>query len=717
MTGQFLTLPRAAPAILCSAAVSIALWFSFFVPSGLIEKSFADEQRALLSADSDKIDAVLLLDTSGSMLATDPQALRYEGAKLFVNLLRPGDRVAVIAFDETARVVSQFVAHEDEAATKTLQETVSKLPAAGQYTDLLSGVEAARDLIKQQKRPEASAIVVLLSDGKMDPNPKIGSAPFRSEQLLNSVLPELKAASVKINTLYFSDQADKQLLTEIALASEGASAFASSVDVIHKSFADLFLAVKKPQVVPLTGRGFSIDNDVKEATFYLNRATDQELVMINPSGKEIRSNINDSSIKWFVGQRFDVVTVITPEAGPWRVQGLASADGFATVLTNLKLVSDWPNSVTSGEPTLLQVRLNEGDKPVVLPEVSTNTLYGVQVIPTDKVSEPILEEPLFDDGTHGDKIAADGIFSLKINLENPGEYKMWVVAKGPTFDRRQQLPFRVKPPLIQIVVEQEGAEHGESQHEAGQHKAPESAPSEHAAEPAKTQADEPTDGHDASAHEKTPVTGAVLVRLSTEVLGFKNVQVSLTAVDEARKRYLIPIEKGHDATIYEVPMKAFPHDGIYELEATLKAEAKKRGSVNEKSRQVKVTVARGIDAPPITVLAIGEVAVAPPSPWPFGAGILVFNAAAAGILLTLLKKQQSAGELVLPAFVAPAAANEFIALLEQQLLQVELDLSDPALQGEPVAGATASPPPSSKDAAETGTVEPQPPEAAPTEGA
>jgi len=185
MPVQFLTLPRAAPAILCSAAVFLALWFSVLAPSALIKKSFAEEQRALANAVSDKIDAVLLLDTSGSMLATDPQALRYEGAKLFVNLLRPGDRVAVIAFDETARVVSQFVAHEDEAATKNLGEMVSKLPAAGQYTDLLSAVEAARDLIKQQKRPEASAIVVLLSDGKMDPNPKIGTAPFRSEQLLN----------------------------------------------------------------------------------------------------------------------------------------------------------------------------------------------------------------------------------------------------------------------------------------------------------------------------------------------------------------------------------------------------------------------------------------------------------------------------------------------------------------------------------------------------
>lgn len=696
MTRSFVTLLSRALAISCSIALISGV--------GLAPRvACAQEQRELAGADNDKIDAVLLLDTSGSMLATDPQALRYEGAKLFLNLLRPGDRVAVVAFDQSARVISPFVSHEDAAATKTLEDSVSQLPAQGQFTDLLSGVEAARDLLKKERRPDANAIIVLLSDGKMDPDPGIGTAAFRSEQLLNSVLPELKASSVKVNTLYFSDQADKQLLTEVALASEGASAFASSVDVIHKSFADLFLAVKKPQVVPLTGRGFSIDNDVQEATFYLNRAPEQELVLTSPSGTEIRSNSSDENIKWFVGQRFDVVTVVSPEPGPWRVQGLASSDGFATVLTNLKLVSDWPNSVTAGEPTLLQVRLNEGDKPVVLPEVSTNTRYGVQVIPTDKVSEPILEEPLFDDGTHGDKIAGDGIFSHKIAIEEPGEYRMWLVAKGPTFDRRQQLPFRVKPPLIQIVVEkvaehEASAAHGAAEHEThaaadhNDHEATDTTAAHHDSDAASEHGESAAPV--ASEEQPAPVEHAadevqIYVRLSTEALGFKNIRVSMLAIDEARKRYLIPVEKGHEATEYEVPMKAFPHDGTYELEATIKAEAKKRGEIEVESRPIKVGIVRGVDAPPITALEVGEVVPPSPSPWPYASGVFLINGATAGLMFLLLKRQQSSGSIALPTFAPPTAANEFIALLEQRLMLTEIDLTDPLLQGAPPSVSAA----------------------------
>lgn len=686
---------------LLGVAVSVVLAVSLGLVA-TIATAAAQEQRQLAGVESDKIDAVLLLDTSGSMLATDPQALRYEGAKLFINLLRPGDRVAVIAFDQNARIVSPFISHDDEVATKNLDDTVGKLSASGIYTDLLSGVEAARDLIKENKRPDANAIILLLSDGKMDPDPAIGTAAFRSEQLLNSVLPDLKSKSIKVNTIYFSEQADQQLLSEIALASEGASAFATSVDVIHKSFADLFLAVKKPQVVPLTGRGFSIDEDVTEATFYLNRAENQELILTSPSGKEIKSDTTDFSIKWFEGQRFDVVTIESPEAGSWRVQGLASADGFATVLTNLKLVSDWPNNVTAAEPNLLQVRLNEGDKPVELKEVSSNTRYGVQIVPTDKVAEPILEEPLYDDGTHGDKIAGDGIFSQRITLENPGDYRMWLVAKAPTFDRRQQLPFKVKPPLIQIVVSREEAstesDHSSSDYSSGgvaleqDHVADgamEDAHGEHAA----NQEHQEHGAENEHGDKSPPSAGEVriLVRLSTEVLGFKNVRVSLTAIDEGRKRYLLPVEKGHDATEYEVPTKAFPHDGTYELEATLKAEAKKRGEVEAESRPVKVGIVRGIDAPPVTTLAVGEVPVAPPSPWPYAGGIFLINGGAAAFLFLLLKKQQKSGAVALPEFVPATEANKFLAMLQERAAMSEIDLSDPALHGSIAARSEAAP--------------------------
>ena len=56
------------------------------------------EQRELKTDTSEKVDAILLLDASGSMLKTDPLRLREEGAKLFIQFLKPGDRLGIIEF-------------------------------------------------------------------------------------------------------------------------------------------------------------------------------------------------------------------------------------------------------------------------------------------------------------------------------------------------------------------------------------------------------------------------------------------------------------------------------------------------------------------------------------------------------------------------------------------------------------------------------------------
>ncbi|HWI65713.1 MAG TPA: VWA domain-containing protein, partial [Symbiobacteriaceae bacterium] len=50
-------------------------------------------------------DVILLLDRSGSMLKNDPQGLTDSGAQVFVDMLDPQDRVAIVAFDSDARVL------------------------------------------------------------------------------------------------------------------------------------------------------------------------------------------------------------------------------------------------------------------------------------------------------------------------------------------------------------------------------------------------------------------------------------------------------------------------------------------------------------------------------------------------------------------------------------------------------------------------------------
>ena len=140
---------------------------------------------------------------------------------------------------------------------------------------------------------------------------------------------------MKVYTLSFSEEADQELLSEIAQGTDAVSWYSQSADEIHKSFADLFLVVKKPQIVPLTSKGFKIDADVREATFYVNnQESAEEISLKTPEGEIIPRGTNREGFKWFQGKKFDVITIDAPEVGTWEIVGIPNTDGFATVLTD-----------------------------------------------------------------------------------------------------------------------------------------------------------------------------------------------------------------------------------------------------------------------------------------------------------------------------------------------------------------------------------------------
>lgn len=661
-----------------------------------------DTQRELKTESTERVDAVLLLDSSGSMLQTDPKRLRDEGAKLFLQFLRPEDRIAIMQFDREAKLLRPFSEFSKEEIS-AIANDIGKVSTEGTYTDLLAGIQAASDLLKKEKRPDASGIVLMLSDGKMEPDPAVGQPYPRLEQLLNSELPALKAAGVRVHTLAFSELSDRKLLSEIAATTDGVGTYAPDADAIHQAFANLFLAVKKPQVLPLTSKGFSIDPDVREATFYVNREAEGEVTLISPLGKEFTANSVDDSIKWFRGGNFDVITISSPQHGDWSLRGTITKDGFATVLTNLKLVSDWPATITAREPTLLQARLNEGEKPVVLREMSGSTRYALQIIPTDKVAEPVIEDVLFDDGTHGDKIPGDGIFSYRVTLHEPGEYKLWIVAKGPTFDRRQQIPFRVKPPLISVSIlasersAEAGAADGQSEAKEGETEAKAAAEGD-----AHSQADS-AEGSTAT-HEnqggvfKGRPGDKIVVELSPEAVLFRNMEVRLSAVDAARKRYRLPLERAEEELRYEAPAELLPHAGVFDLRAELSAESKKRGAIREQSRIFKYERTEGAkqeDAPVYEVVIEGEeeATKATPSGLLQAAILMLVNLGLGAPLVMRAKSAQGEQRFTLPAFVSADPALAAVAELEGRFALNEVDINDPMFSVEAIlpSGAGAVP--------------------------
>jgi hypothetical protein len=539
----------------------------------LISSAHAEQRE--LSGQQSGLDVVLVLDASGSMLKTDPKNLRYEGTKLLLSFLGDGDRISLISFAESAKVVRDLSPVSRSTSGQILSQAEHIQPL-GPYSDISEGIKLAKAVLDASPRPGAQRVIILLSDGRMEPDPAVSPAFARTLELVHDVLPELKTKETKVFTLAFSDQADRAFLGEVSAATDGLTWFTATAEDIHKSFADLFLAIKRPQVVAQTNRGFKIDDDVEEATFYINREPDAVLSLTSPKGEQMAAGKTPEWVGWYRGQNFDVITVKEPDPGNWLVAGTASQDGFATVLTDLKLLTDWPLVVRAGDEPLIQARLYEDNKPVSLPEMSGVVQYGFQISPTDRISEPLLQEPLLDDGKKGDKVSQDGIFSALTRLDQAGEYRLTVVAKGPTFQRSQQIPFTVRPRLVSLEIKgkEEHKEQGDEHHD-----------------------EKGAEGQDVPDHQAQPEPvvsidedAEIIARIGKEAISFRSFEVNLIAIDADRRRLKIPLKRGGVSSLeFSTMADKLEEQGDFSVKAQLRGETKKGEEVEAESLPMNIS--------------------------------------------------------------------------------------------------------------------------------
>ena len=116
---------------------TLAIGSLVIVSSALGPTAFAESG----SAKTKPVDVVLLFDTSGSMLKTDPMQLRFKGAKQLVRFLDKADRLGIIGFSDKAEIVRPLKYYSPEAASE-LDQDLGRLATAGQYTDIFEGVMA-----------------------------------------------------------------------------------------------------------------------------------------------------------------------------------------------------------------------------------------------------------------------------------------------------------------------------------------------------------------------------------------------------------------------------------------------------------------------------------------------------------------------------------------------------------------------------------------------
>jgi Ca-activated chloride channel family protein len=218
------------------------------------------------------VNVSLVIDRSGSMAGAKIEQAK-EAAILALSRLSRQDRVSVVAFDHRVEVVvpaGPFVDFEE------MKRRIDAIRPGGQ-TAIYAAVRQAGQSVGEAASPESISRVILMSDGQANVGP---SSPAELENLGR----ELGGQGIAVTTIGLGLDYSEELMTRLALASDGNHAFVENpeqlADIFNKEFGDVFSVVGRDVdvdifcpdgVTPLRGLGRDVKVDGHRVSFRLNQ--------------------------------------------------------------------------------------------------------------------------------------------------------------------------------------------------------------------------------------------------------------------------------------------------------------------------------------------------------------------------------------------------------------------------------------------------------------
>lgn len=142
---------------------------------------------ALAQCAEDKRDFYIVMDTSGSMSAGTMEKVRASLPQI-TGMLQPGDRVHLVNFDEQARL-DRTVEIETVPDRNTVQEWADGLKPRGKYTDMRAMLQSLKTLRDENTPADRKSFLIVLSDGKDDPDPESRREAIDLEQFRDKEAP------------------------------------------------------------------------------------------------------------------------------------------------------------------------------------------------------------------------------------------------------------------------------------------------------------------------------------------------------------------------------------------------------------------------------------------------------------------------------------------------------------------------------------------------
>jgi len=391
-------------------------------------------------------DVRIIIDISGSMRQTDPNNLRIPALNLLLELMPEGAQAGIWTF---GRYVNNLVPVNsvDDAWREQAKNSAIGITSFGLQTNLSGALNDAAWGLKSDSGYQQS--VILLTDGKVD---MADSGNANSEEintaerkkLMSQVLQKYRVAGANIHTLALSDLADKNLLQEIALETDGLYSEAQDAEALMKAFLRAFDRAVPADQVPMDDNTFVIDDSVKEFTALIFKRSEgsQESALLAPGGGRLSELEHPESVRWHKDVSFDLITIKQPEAGTWIAEADLDPSNRVTILSDLALsVEGIPATIFPGDKLDVEISLtNEG---IVIDQVEILRLTDMAmkvITASGREGSKVLSDP---ENPPPGGVYREGLYRLK----EMGQYQVDIIAEGRTFQRKRSFSMTMIQPV------------------------------------------------------------------------------------------------------------------------------------------------------------------------------------------------------------------------------------------------------------------------------
>ena len=235
-------------------------------------------------------DIVLIIDSSGSMMENDPNELRKEAAKQFIDLAESDVQIGVVDFDERAKTLAELTFVDDGGKNDSTVKAAIKRIDAYEGTNIAAGLQQGFEVLSNSKTFTARKAAVLLTDGEDN-----------EQKTLDTYVGNYVANGWSVYTIGLDDgvSVDRELLEDIAAETLEGEYYSVTLDNIQLVYNKILAKITLKSVVLASPSGFinqgqtlekpvSVDEWVTKADFTLSwRGSTIEMVLVDPGGAVI----------------------------------------------------------------------------------------------------------------------------------------------------------------------------------------------------------------------------------------------------------------------------------------------------------------------------------------------------------------------------------------------------------------------------------------------